>query len=524
MSEINLTVGENVDASGTTFGQVENHVRHDENQQHRNQNIDFALTKFNLEQHLNENGKWTKKDNHWWLKKEEKFVAPYVKKHDESLDDKHKYRAYGSPKKYLDKQQSHERRAVIVLGNQKMIKPLEEELKARFEVLKKGNHLRPEIDSFDKFRARYYNHVFSDYIDHYNKVHKHLQITDYVTNLDEAGAPHVHVRIVPMSHTKTGRPSFSFNAAVRLDQGLTARGGGQKAIVKYRDENDRTLLDVAQTWLTKLGSDVKLNLKRLPKSNNKMSIEEYQNYQKTLEQQEELKQEKEQLEKDKAELNKKVKSKQNSLNARMRTINKIKADNQKLKAENQALKTEISNVEKQNSHLTRVNRSKYAHNVLKRLVQDSMGIFAHTAYNVAYMQKYGHMSDNEIQNSMSPFEKEIMKIYNGFESETKRNLNQFEINEKYGYPEGSLLEENVKDPWDLVKIVYRGYQAKKALKDNEEQAYNLNKLVEKHIDDVERQKRYDKVVREIYAEHYEQQANKSNQRTRTKNNDDDFEL
>lgn len=91
----------------------------------------------------------------------------------------------------------------------------------------------------------------ASYAKGFNKRNKYLTMTEYRTNVDEAGAPHVRAQVIPRGHTKTGKASSSLNRAL-CEQFNT--DDNREAMRQWRAEEDKAIVtNVARSLREELG-------------------------------------------------------------------------------------------------------------------------------------------------------------------------------------------------------------------------------------------------------------------------------
>lgn len=109
---------------------------------------------------------------------------------------------------------------VVYVGDDKETKDKLDKLGFDYEVKRiKGkdgqyhNHFHLTNSDQRKQWRKVWIDTFKDYVDSINNVGGGLKVFDYTIHLDEA-SPHLHMKMLNMGHSKTGRPSYNLNQAL----------------------------------------------------------------------------------------------------------------------------------------------------------------------------------------------------------------------------------------------------------------------------------------------------------------------
>ena len=179
----------------TSWKFAKKHAEHDPNVNHKNQNINSNKT------HLNAHYIYADKDelleNHW---------HDYIEDHDQKMIARRdKKKCYGTAENYFNqKGKKLDSTTVSTFGNVDQWNDLKKVVIDRC-----GD--TPETE---QRLANAVNNGVDSYVQAFNDKYESFQITEALTNIDEAGAPHFHGQMVNLGTTKTGRPSASFDRAL----------------------------------------------------------------------------------------------------------------------------------------------------------------------------------------------------------------------------------------------------------------------------------------------------------------------
>lgn len=87
--------------------------------------------------------------------------------------------------------------------------------------------------------------TFKDYVDSINNVGGGLKVFDYTIHLDEA-SPHLHMKMLNMGHSKTGRPSYNLNQALN-DFLLAANPTSTPALTRATSKTPKQRISGSET-------------------------------------------------------------------------------------------------------------------------------------------------------------------------------------------------------------------------------------------------------------------------------------
>lgn len=211
-----ITAGINFSKSKMKWSEVSNHNNRKYNIKHsKNNNINPIFSKFNRYGHLL---------NYYQI------MVPYIdksklkQKYDKCLTHRQKSRArkFASAKSYLrSKHYRNTRCGVITIGNSLDRKRLE-------RLGRKSGYSTAQCRQYEA-KALY------GYISQFNNYHKHIKINHFAIHSDETFI-HAHAEFVGLgAKTKTGRVSFNFNNALKLEE---HEPNNKKALKKFRAKED----------------------------------------------------------------------------------------------------------------------------------------------------------------------------------------------------------------------------------------------------------------------------------------------
>lgn len=354
MNNLDTTATINIDSSDLGFGQVLNHARHDPDQEHSNKDIDPEFTKYDIERHF-DGKQWTSQNSNYWKSRLVKEVKPFIKKYNNKLDDKHKYRAYRNADDYLKRcKGQYDRRVIATLGNEETIGPLFDVIYNRFAERSAYNSDYNDEQFVERKTYDVFNQIFSRYVDDFNKNHDCLEITDYVTNLDEKGAPHMHYRLMQYGVDKKGKPILNMTRSIKKDMHLAKKTANNTVMVKFRKVEDSRLVDCANRVFKDNELDINLNLIRVTDEAKKMglSMDDY----KAMKQAEELINERDEWKKKADDLQAQVDKLQKNRGYVSGHAKRVNHENHKLKDENKVLHEKLEQSKKENKALKADNK------------------------------------------------------------------------------------------------------------------------------------------------------------------------
>lgn len=209
--------------SKTSWSAIKKHTEHDPKLNHTNQDIDVT------ERHFNRSGKLANVDR--ILKQ---HYGATLKEHDERvIKQNHLKRAYGSVKAMLDSKHGHyDERLVATFGSKDSVTQLHDAV----------YQSKPDDMSNRDFESKWKRGLsrgLASYAKGFNKRNKCLTMTEYQTNVDELGAPHVHAQVIPRGHTKSGKASSSFDRALFEQLGIT---DNREAMKQWRAKEDTAVV------------------------------------------------------------------------------------------------------------------------------------------------------------------------------------------------------------------------------------------------------------------------------------------
>lgn len=161
-------------SKGYSWKPIKKHAEHDPDINHSNKNIEFENTKYNIQGQLLDYDELMNSR-----------YSDYVKEHDAKMvKSRHQKDVYGSVDNYLS-----------AMKNQPYVTMV-----ATFGDMELKKELLTRLDEYAFHKGS--SMALDDYVRGFNERNSELKITDYVTNVDEKGAPHVHAQVVPMGRTK----------------------------------------------------------------------------------------------------------------------------------------------------------------------------------------------------------------------------------------------------------------------------------------------------------------------------------
>lgn len=242
-----VTATVNVD-SKQGWSSVKKHVEHDPNIEHKNQDIAFDYRSLN---------------RHGQLANVDKILNAHygkmVKEHDEKVQKQgHKNRVYGSVSKMLVQKSGHyDERLVATFGD----KDTKDNLIKAFQTAYPGD----DPETIKRTVLRTCSTGLASYARGFNKRNKCLTMTQFRTNVDELGAPHVHAQVIPRGHTKTGKASGNMNMALREQYGFDPdpkKGPSNRVtMAKWRQQEDEALVrNVERAFIKSVGKTAYKNV------------------------------------------------------------------------------------------------------------------------------------------------------------------------------------------------------------------------------------------------------------------------
>lgn len=141
---------------------------------------------------------------------------------------------------------------VVYVGDDKETKSKLDKLGFDYQVKKiKGkdgqyhNHFHLTNSDQRKQWRKVWIDTFKDYVDSINNVGGGLKVFDYTIHLDEA-SPHLHMKILNMGHSKTGRPSYNLNQALN-DFLLAANPTSTPALTRATSKTPKQRISGSET-------------------------------------------------------------------------------------------------------------------------------------------------------------------------------------------------------------------------------------------------------------------------------------
>ena len=141
---------------------------------------------------------------------------------------------------------------VVYVGDDKETKDKLDKLGFDYEVKRiKGkdgqyhNHFHLTKSDQRKQWRKFWIDTFKDYVDSINNVGGGLKVFDYTIHLDEA-SPHLHMKMLNMGHSKTGRPSYNLNQALN-DFLLVANPTSTPALTRATSKTPKQRISGSET-------------------------------------------------------------------------------------------------------------------------------------------------------------------------------------------------------------------------------------------------------------------------------------
>lgn len=141
---------------------------------------------------------------------------------------------------------------VVYVGDDKETKDKLDKLGFDYEVKRiKGkdgqyhNHFHLTNSDQRKQWRKVWIDTFKDYVDSINNVGGGLKVFDYTIHLDEA-SPHLHMKMLNMGHSKTGRPSYNLNQALN-DFLLAANPTSTPALTRATSKTPKQRISGSET-------------------------------------------------------------------------------------------------------------------------------------------------------------------------------------------------------------------------------------------------------------------------------------
>ena len=319
---------------------IQKHLEHDENVNHENKYLNTEeskrLRKYNEIVELVNFEDWT-----------EKHFKDYVFEHDKKNLEKSRF-CFGSVKNFLKvdtsgktRKKSLDKLYLMKFSNEEDYQELFKKVKQSF---KDEKHLDDE--EADEQANLLFRASLESYANSFNQRNTNIIAFKYAIHMDEEGAPHLHMRIMPYmtAKTPTGKPKWSINSSLRKQYGLTDT---RKNMKKFREQEDTSMIDCVneeiEKQLPKLSKNLHLKLTRKEQTES-VTHEVYREREhlKDVQKQVEIEQKKlEETKKKNEELDKREKSldeRENSLNQRE---NDLTVNEEKFTRKNNSLQEHI---------------------------------------------------------------------------------------------------------------------------------------------------------------------------------------
>lgn len=461
------TATQNIGTLGDTYSGIRAHAERTY-QNHSNKDIDKDYSKYNQCGHMDEKGKLVKGivknadvEIPMYRKLAQDYFKPVVEEHNKKAHSKN--RMWTVEDKVKQNEKKINRELIITIGN-------EENDKFQFMHFKKSlmdvakrydkvdfltQKLKKLDVTYDEYATILWKRMMSlalvSYIKGYNDRRDALKITDYATNVDESGAPHVHCRLVTLGESVDGRRNFSLNGALYREykddpKAIThskLKNGKEKKLIsarhlmqKYRHDEDTKLIEVTN-------AEVKADFESIVEKQLNVSEEEIKkNPYDDL------------LTVDFGVLERKGKGAKTG-----RTMDEYKADkalqekNQKLEQENERLSTKNQELIAMNDHLKKVQSDfKTILNIDTRNVVDYLQL----GYNIVQTLPGKYSEQEEIKQlarhhingnqSITPYEQgftRAVQLYHNFEQIHSRNVER--AKDYKSYQVKSKLEQELLD-------------------------------------------------------------------------------
>ncbi|MCK8607797.1 hypothetical protein [Apilactobacillus ozensis] len=200
-------------------------MQHDPKLNHSNKDIDYTRTKFNQSGILIDKFKIKQIEINRYNEQFEKYNYSQMKSG-------HRSRMYKDIDEYIKakaKNSSIDKSMVATFGNFEN----QQRLLSQFSKDEKDHVLQLQSDGL------------ADYAEHFNERNKYLKIAQYTTNVDES-TPHIHMQLITLGRTKKGKPSMSFNAALKNeynDKTGKEIKDTRKALSWFREREDNILVN-----------------------------------------------------------------------------------------------------------------------------------------------------------------------------------------------------------------------------------------------------------------------------------------
>lgn len=461
------TATQNIGTLGDTYSGIRAHAERTY-QNHSNKDIDKDYSKYNQCGHMDEKGKLVKGivknadvEIPMYRKLAQDYFKPVVEEHNKKAHSKN--RMWTVEDKVKQNEKKINRELIITIGN-------EENDKFQFMHFKKSlmdvakrydkvdfltQKLKKLDVTYDEYATILWKRMMSralvSYIKGYNDRRDALKITDYATNVDESGAPHVHCRLVTLGESVDGRRNFSLNGALYREykddpKAIThskLKNGKEKKLIsarhlmqKYRHDEDTKLIEVTN-------AEVKADFESIVEKQLNVSEEEIKkNPYDDL------------LTVDFGVLERKGKDAKTG-----RTMDEYKADkalqekNQKLEQENERLSTKNQELIAMNDHLKKVQSDfKTILDIDTRNVVDYLQL----GYNIVQTLPGKYSEQEEIKQlarhhingnqSITPYEQgftRAVQLYHNFEQIHSRNVER--AKDYKSYQVKSKLEQELLD-------------------------------------------------------------------------------
>lgn len=461
------TATQNIGTLGDTYSGIRAHAERTY-QNHSNKDIDKDYSKYNQCGHMNEKGKLVDGivknadvEIPMYRKLAQDYFKSMVEKHNEKVHSKN--RMWTVEDKVKQNEKKINRELIITIGNEENdkfqfmhFKESLMDVAKRYDKMDFLTQKLKKLDvTYDEYATILWKRMMSralvSYIKGYNDRRDALKITDYATNVDESGAPHVHCRLVTLGESVDGRRNFSLNGALYREykddpKAIThskLKNGKEKKLIsarhlmqKYRHDEDTKLIEVTN-------AEVKADFESIVEKQLNVSEDEIKrNPYDDL------------LTVDFGVLERKGKDAKTG-----RTMDEYKADkalqekNQKLEQENERLSTKNQELIAMNDHLKKVQSDfKIILDIDTRNVVDYLQL----GYNIvqALPGKYSeqeeikqlarhHINGNQ---SITPYEQgftRAVQLYHNFEQIHSRNVER--AKDYKSYQVKSKLEQELLD-------------------------------------------------------------------------------
>lgn len=461
------TATQNIGTLGDTYSGIRAHAERTY-QNHSNKDIDKDYSKYNQCGHMDEKGKLVKGivknadvEIPMYRKLAQDYFKPVVEEHNKKAHSKN--RMWTVEDKVKQNEKKINRELIITIGNEENDKfqfmHFKESLMDVAKRYDKVDFLTQKLKkldvTYDEYATILWKRMMSralvSYIKGYNDRRDALKITDYATNVDESGAPHVHCRLVTLGESVDGRRNFSLNGALYREykddpKAIThskLKNGKEKKLIsarhlmqKYRHDEDTKLIEVTNA---KVKADFESIVeKQLNVSEDEIKRNPYDDL----------------LTVDFGVLERKGKDAKTG-----RTMDEYKADkalqekNQKLEQENERLSTKNQELIAMNDHLKKVQSDfKTILDIDTRNVVDYLQL----GYNIVQTLPGKYSEQEEIKQlarhhingnqSITPYEQgftRAVQLYHNFEQIHSRNVER--AKDYKSYQVKSKLEQELLD-------------------------------------------------------------------------------